>query len=372
MRIGIDARLPYYRSGGISRYVIKLIRALAAVDGNNHYTILQSRKDTTDRVPPQNNFERKRLWTPCHHRFERYLLGLELLPQQLDVMHSPDFIPPVWGAAKYVITVHDLNFLHYPQFLTRDSKRYYVDQIAWATQRADWIIADSEHTRRDLIVELSVPEDKIATIHLAADPLFGKVARRENDASVQETLNQFSLRPGYILFVGTLEPRKNISTLLSAYTRLREQTSLEPQLVLVGSKGWLYDDIFAAIDQLPFAFDVHHLDGVTDTDLAHLYLAAGALAMPSHYEGFGLPVLEAMHCRCPVVASNRASLPEVVGDAGLLLDPDDDVAWAETLGRVLADEALRHRMIAAGEDWVAQFTWERTALATREIYDQLA
>lgn len=372
MRIGIDARLPYYRSGGISRYVIQLIRALAAVDRNTHYTILQSRKDTIDRVPPQSNFERKDLWTPCHHRFERYLLGLELLPQQLDVTHSPDFIPPLWGAAKRVITVHDLNFLYYPQFLTQDSKRYYVDQIAWATQHADWIIADSEHTRRDLIVELSVPEDKVTTIYLAADPLFAEVARLDDEDLLREVLGRYGLRAGYILFVGTLEPRKNIPTLLSAYARLRDQTSLAPQLILVGSKGWLYDEIFAAIERLPFASDVHVLSGVTDTDLAHLYLAAGVLAIPSQYEGFGLPVLEAMHCRCPVVASNRASLPEVVGDAGLLLDPDDDEAWTETLGRVLSDKALRHRMVSAGEDWAAQFSWERTALATREVYDRLA
>ena len=372
MKIGIDARLPYYQMGGISRYVLQLTRALAALDRRNRYIIFQSRKDKTARLPAVENFERQELWTPCHHRLERYMLSAELALHGLDVMHSPDFIPPLRGATKHVITIHDLNFLHFPQFLTGESIRYYAGQIDWAVGHADRIIADSEHTRRDLIDQLSVPPEKVSTIHLAADPRFAEAATAAKHEHVRETLARYSLHPGYVLFVGTLEPRKNIPTLLKAYALLRKQTSRKPQLVLVGNRGWLYDDVFDAIDRLGLRENVRHLDGVSDRDLVHLYLAAGVLALPSHYEGFGLPVLEAMHCQCPVVSSNRASLPEVVGEAGILLEPDDETAWAATLLRVLTDQPLRRRMISAGLDWSGRFSWESTAAATMEIYEQLA
>lgn len=351
---------------------MQLVRALASLNRRNDYVVLQSRKDRVERSPRQPNFKRSDLWTPCHHRLERYLLSIELAARRLDVLHSPDFIPPMRGAAKHVITVHDLNFLYYPQFLTGDSKRYYLDQIVWAVQRADRIIADSEHTRRDLIVELAVPEDKVTAIHLAADPQFAEISQNADEAAVRRTLGKYQLRRGFVLFVGTLEPRKNIPTLLAAYAGLRAQTTLAPQLVMVGSRGWLYEDIFEAMEQTSFTSDICHLAEVSDLELAHLYLAAGVLALPSHYEGFGLPVLEAMHCLCPVIASNRASLTEVVGNAGLLLEPDDKEAWIDALIRVLSDEALRQRLISAGQIWAQRFSWERTALATREIYEQLA
>lgn len=372
MKIGIDARLPYYRLGGISRYVIQLIKALAEQDHENHYVAFQSRKDTNTSLTLSDNFERSDLWTPCHHRLERYALSFELAFHSLDIMHSPDFIPPWRGAAKHVVTVHDLNFLYYPQFLTGGSRRYYASQIRWAVDHADRIIADSEHTRRDLIAELSVPPHKVQTIYLAADPQFAAIAKKVQADEIDQTLSRFNLRSGYILFVGTLEPRKNIPTLLGAYERLRTTTSLNPQLALVGSRGWMYEDIFEAIGKLQYASDVHHLSDVTDVELAHLYAAAGVLALPSYYEGFGLPVLEAMHCGCPVVASNRASLPEVVGSAGLLLDADDNAAWVATILRVLSDDILRKRMVAAGVSWAQQFSWRRTAEATRSVYEQLS
>lgn len=365
MHIGIDCRLPYYQMGGISQYVLHLLPALARLDGENRYTVFHSRKDGRSHQPAAPNFRRANLWTPSHHRFERWALTAELLPRRLDVLHSPDFIPPAGGAQRHVITIHDLNFIFYPQFLTAQSRRYYNDQIRWAVERADAIAADSHATRGDVIEQLQIPPQKITTIHLAANPVY---TRDYGAAAIAETLRQHGLSPGFILFVGTLEPRKNVPMLLHAYKRLRRETAVDVPLLLVGGKGWIYEEIFATIARLDLEPHVRHLEGIGNEQLAHFYHAAGVLVTPSHYEGFGLPALEAQHCGCPVVVSNRGSLPEIVGPAGVALDPDDDQAWAETLARVLTDADMRAEMVANGRLQAQKFTWEKTAAATLALY----
>jgi glycosyltransferase involved in cell wall biosynthesis len=366
MHIGIDCRLSFYQMGGISQYVLHLLPALAELDRQNQYTIFHSRQDGRSHTPAVPNFVRHNLWTPCHHRLERWTLSAELLPHRLDVLHSPDFIPPLMGAKRRIITVHDLNFHYYPQFLTAESKRYYSDQIQWAVQTADHISADSQATRQYLIDILQVPPDKVTTIHLAANPLY---ARPYDAESVHETLCQYHLSRGFILFVGTLEPRKNLPMLLRAYDLLRRETAVDVPLILIGNKGWIYEEIFATIESLNLVDHVRHLSGIFDEQLAHLYTAAGVLVTPSHYEGFGLPALEAMHCGCPVIVSNRGSLPEVVGEAGILLDADDVEAWAGTMAEVLSSEELRGRMGRNGRIQAKKFSWQKTATATLKLYE---
>jgi glycosyltransferase involved in cell wall biosynthesis len=368
MQIGIDVRLPYYQMGGISRYTLQLIAALAELDRSNDYTLFHSWKDENDYRPDKANFQRQNLYTPCHHRFERWLLSAELLPRKLDLLHSPDFIPPASGASRHLITVHDLNFLYYPEYLTGESRSYYAGQIEWAVQKADHIAADSEHTRQDLIERLQVPPEKVTTVHLAANPIFKQAFSTEE---IDRTLVAFDLAPGYILFVGTLEPRKNVPTLLRAFDLLHRATALEAPLVLVGRKGWLYDEIDEVMVSLGLEEHVRHLPNVGDRQLAHLYQRAGVLALPSHYEGFGFPVLEAMHCGCPVIASNRASLPEVAGDAAILLEPDDVEGWAEAIEQLLAEPAKRTELITAGKRQACRFSWTKTATATLQIYESL-
>ncbi|MDT8304553.1 MAG: glycosyltransferase family 1 protein [Anaerolineae bacterium] len=369
MQIGIDARLPYYRMGGISQYVLHLLAALAEVDKANEYLVFQSRKDGRSYRPEQGNFQRVDAWTPCHHRWERWLLGAEVQVRRPDLFHSPDFIPPGFGARRRVITVHDLNFLYYPEYLTPESRGYYRGQIGWAVREADRIAADSEHTRQDLIERLGVAPEKVRRIYLAANPIYHQTPP---PAAVAETLAAYSLPRGFLLFVGTLEPRKNVPVLLEAYALLREEAQVGLPLVLVGGKGWLYEEIFEKIEGLGLSGSVRHLSGVSDQMLAHLYHAAGVLALPSHYEGFGLPPLEAMHCGCPVVVSERGSLPEIVGEAGIVLPPDDVPAWAEALARLISDSEHRERMISRGRVQAARFTWEETAAETLALYREAA
>jgi glycosyltransferase involved in cell wall biosynthesis len=360
MRIGIDARLPYYSQAGISRYVQRLVRDLPQLDSAAEWIIIQSRKD-----PRTLSAGRRRdAWTPCHHRLERWSLGVELLPQRLDLLHSPDFIPPAFGASRMVITVHDLNFFFFPQFLTTDSLRYYADQIEWAVTRADHVLADSHRTRADLIELLNLPPTKVTAVHLAADERFRPV-------SDLPELRRYGLSPGYILFVGTLEPRKNIPTLLHAYRSMLDRGAAEVPLVLVGKRGWLADEIFDTLDVLRL-HSVRILDDVVGLNsLIQLYNGAGLLVIPSFYEGFGLPVLEAMACQVPVIAADRGSLPEVVGDAGLLINPEDPDELAAAIERLLNDELLRSGLIEKGRLQAARFSWEKCARQTLQVFHQV-
>jgi glycosyltransferase involved in cell wall biosynthesis len=366
MRVGIDNRLAYYRMGGIAQYTLQLIEALAEVPGQESFIIFHSRKDSRSHLPSDSTrFSLANLSTPCHHRFERWALAAELIPYRLDVHHSPDFIPPLGGAKRRIITVHDLTFLHYPEFLTPDSKRYYNEQIGWAVTEADHISADSNATREDLINLLGVPAGKVTTIYLAASAIHTAYYTEEE---ISSTLEEYHLPEGFILSVGTLEPRKNLPTLIHAYYHWRRDYRADLPLVIVGGRGWLYEEIFETIRSLKLSDDVHFLEGVNDVRLAHLYRAAGVLAFPSYYEGFGLPALEAMHAGCPVIASNRGSLVEVVGDAALLMDPDDTAGWTDAINRVLTDSGLANRLAKTGYLQAQKFTWAKTAEATLALY----
>jgi len=367
MRIGIDARLVYYSQAGIGQYILHLADGLSRIDTENEYVLLQSRKDDTT-ILEQPNFRRVSLWTPSHHRLERYSLNVELMRLGLDVLHSPDFIPPHRPACKSVITVHDLAFLLYPHFLTKESARYYGhidDAVRWT----DHIIAVSESTRRDTVDHLGVPEDKITVVHEAASPIFRPVSQ---DEARQQVRNRHGIDGRFILFVSTIEPRKNVPTLMRALWQLVECYKEDVRLVLAGGKGWLYEDAFSAVDELNLDERVHFVGRVSSEDLLYLYNSAELLAHPAFYEGFGLPPLEAMACGLPVIVSNVSSLPEVVGDAGLLVDPHDVDELTVGIWRVLTDEELRQEMIEKGLRQAARFSWDRAASETLEIYRQVA
>ncbi len=367
MRIGIDARLVYYSQAGITQYTLRLIQGLAEIDRENEFIILQSRKDKHTIVVDKPNFKRVSLWTPSHHRLEQYTLHLEISRLELDVLHSPDFIPPFHSNCKSIITIHDLAFLLYPHFLTRESARYY-GQIDQAVKRADHIIAVSESTKRDTTRLLGVPEHKITVIYESANRIYHPV----NDHEILErTKDKYRINGDFILFVGTIEPRKNVPTLLRAYRQLLDNYKADVKLVIVGRRGWLSDEVFTLVDQLKLGDDVLFLGRVPSQDLLYLYNAAQLLVQPSFYEGFGLPPLEAMACGTPAVVSNVSSLPEVVGDAGILVDPQEVSGLAVAIWRVLTDSALRNDLIAKGLRRAKCFSWKKTALQTLELYQRV-
>jgi glycosyltransferase involved in cell wall biosynthesis len=362
MRIGIDARLTYYTKDGISQYTLRLIQGLAELDQKEDFLILRDRRDLLA-ITDNHSFKRADLWTPSHHRFEQWGLRFELPALGLDLLHSPDFIPPFHRNFKSVITVHDLAFVLYPHFLTQDSARYY-GQIDQAVKRTDHIIAVSESTRRDTIRLLGVPKSKISVIYEAANPAYRPMDRDQARAFVTRT---YGLEE-YLLFVSTIGPRKNLPTLLHAFRALRDQYKVKTSLAVVGREGWLFQGAFDLVDELKLKDAVRFLGHVPLRDLVHLYNGAQALVHPSFYEGFGLPPLEAMLCGIPVVCSNVSALPEVVGDAALLVPPEEASEWTVAMWRVLHDQELRDEMQEKGYKRSQCFSVEKTAHQTLEVY----
>lgn len=367
MRIGIDARLVFYNRAGIGQYISLLIEALAKFEHqDDQFYVLQSRKDKFS-IINSNGFIRKSLWTPSHNRFEQSALSFEISRMNLHLLHSPDFIPPFKRNCKSVITIHDLAFLLYPHFLTKESARYY-GQIDQAWRKTDHIICVSEATKQDSIKMLGVPEKKITVIHEAANPVYRQVPLVEAQQRVRK---KYKLERDYILFVSTIEPRKNLPGLLQAYRKLIDQYKRDEILVMVGSKGWLWEEVYETVDRLNLDDHIAFLDRVPIEDLVYLYNAARVLVHPSFYEGFGLPPLEAMTCGTPVIVSNTSALPEVVGDAALMVNPHDIEGLTVAIWRALTEDELRQDLICKGLKRAHKFSWEEAAKKTLEVYHKV-
>ncbi len=364
MHIGLDARLTYYRVGGISTYIRESVKALEALDQENRYTIFHSRKA---RETVTTRFQRANLWTPSHHRLERLAWSVELTRFRLDVLHSTDYIPPFWGARRHVITIHDLSFLLYPQYITADTKRYYSDQIRAAAAQADHILTISEASKADIVRLLGVAPEKITVQACGVDGTYRPLPADQ----VEAVRRAHDLPSEYFLHVGTIEPRKNIIGLVTAYRELINRMPDLPPIVLVGKPGWHFDTIMNEVREIGVDKHLIWRENISRGDLPAVYNGALAVVMPSHYEGFGLPPLEGMACGVVPVVSNRSSLPEVVGDVGLLVDPDQPSMIAAALEKVLGDSKWRSEMRQRGLLRAAQFTWERTARIALSVYHRV-
>jgi glycosyltransferase involved in cell wall biosynthesis len=360
--IAIDARLVGY-AAGIARYTAHLTAALSALDGPERYLVLRGRLGQRQRVGTSRAVQR-RVFTPPHNRLERWTLPLELLARRPwpALLHSVDHVSPAWRNWRSVVTLHDLAFLLYPATHTADSRAYYAAS-GESVRRAERVIAVSQRTASDAVRLLGVDPARVRVVPEAAAPGF----RPRDAAAFQFVAQRLRLdeRP-YVLFVGTLEPRKNVPLLLDAFAQV--QAGLDAQLLVVGGRGWLDEPIFAALARLGLGDAVRFLGGLDQDDLAALYSHAGVLVLPSVYEGFGLPVLEAMACGAPVVCSNAGPLPEVAGDAAVLLAPDDAGQWAQAILSVMTDARLADDLRQRGFARAATFSWERAAVATRDVY----
>ena len=359
MRIGIDCRIAHYTPGGTGVYTRRLAQALASLPAMaaDELVLLEAASSRQTLAP---NTRRGRLFTPSHHRWEQLLLPLEVLPRRLDVLHSPDYVPPFVRNCRSVITVHDLAFLRWPELLTPDSHAYFNGHIRRAVESADAIIAVSQATKRDVLELLDAPADKVRVVHEAAGFDLAPVEGTE----IERWLDAEGLPRDYVLFVGTFEPRKNLPRLIEAFAEVHAR-GCSGQLLLAGSPGWLAGPVMEAVER-------HSSYVLTRPFDPRLYQGARALAFPSLYEGFGLPVLEAMACGTPVLTSTMSSLPEIAGDAALLVDPLDVSAIAGGLWRLLNDTELADELSHRGLARAAEFSWRRAALETLDVYHSLA
>lgn len=366
MLIGIDAsRAATTERTGTENYSLFLIRALLELDQRNRYRLYFNQTPDSALFPPTENVEVKampflRLWT--HVR-----LSWEMAFHAPDVLFVPAHVLPLVHPRRSVVTIHDLGYLYYPQAYTSWARWYLRWSTSYNARAAAHIIADSEASKRDLLQHCQTPSDKITVIYPGHDPSFAPV---RDQAHLAEVCARYGLPATYVLYVGTLQPRKNLMGLLNAIAALIEQ-GRDVHLVIAGKKGWLYEPLFAHVQQLGLEERVHFIGYVPQEDLPALLSEARVFVLPSFYEGFGLPVLEAMACGTPVVCSNASSLPEVAGDAAILVNPHDIAELAQALGRILDDDELHHQLVQQGLCQVRHFSWEKCAQQTLQVLEDV-
>ncbi len=371
MHITIDYTSAIRQRAGIGRYTRNLVSALADADHDNKYTLFCA-GDGPEPAPWPANFGVRatrvssRALAVGWHKFHLPITA-ERFSGDSDVFHSPDFTLPPLRTARGVVTIHDLSFLRVPQCADPRLRDYLTENVPRSVKRATQVLVDSSNTKQDVVDLLNVPDEKISVIHAGVEPRFRPARDLEELSRVR---HRYRLPEFFVLFVGTIEPRKNLSRLISAYSDFRRQTGLPHELVISGAKGWLYEDIYEQVTREGLTEDVLLPGFVDDRDLPVLYTLADLFVFPSLYEGFGLPPLEAMACGTPVIASDNSSLPEVLGQAALLVPADDTTAIADAMARVLGDATLRTRLSDLGRAQAARFTWAGAAHQLMDAYQK--
>lgn len=373
--IGIDYTAAYEQGAGIGRYVRELVRALAAHDGQTSYRLFVAGAVSESLPPaPGSNFS----WCPTHisplwfarlwHRAQ-LPLPVEVFTGRIRLYHATDFtLPPVLPGTRTLLTVHDLSFVRAPETATPVLKAYLDRIVPRSVRRADHVLADSQATKNDLIELYGTPPDKISVLLSGVNPEFAPVT---DPAARKEACQRYNIpEHPYILSIGTVQPRKNYARLAQALAALGPEWQ-DVHLVIVGGRGWLDSPIYQTVADLGLNERIHFVGFARDEDLPAIYSAATGLAYPSLYEGFGFPVLEAMACGIPVVTSKVSSIPEVAGDAALLVDPYDVDDLTDALRRLLADSQLRGDLVKRGFEQAARFTWAQAAQQLKNIYDRM-
>ena len=371
MRIAIDAHSVGTGLGGNESYATNLIEALAEIDQTNRYTLYVTKSEAVERFSNRwpNFLVRSTL---PHTPLIRIPLTLsaELRRNPVDVLHV-QFTAPPFSPCPVVVSIHDLSFEHLPRTFKWRSRKQLRITVRRSVRQAAQVIALSQHGRGDIIDTYKVSPEKITAIPLAAAEHFRPV---KNEAELQRVRKIYGIEGDYILAVGAIQPRKNLGRLIAAYSGLRmaQPEGKLPKLVLAGKCAWLYDETLHAIAELGLKDSVILTGYVPENDLPTLYSGALCFVYPSYFEGFGLPPLEAMQCGVPVIVGNQTSLPEVVGDAGVLVDPFNVEALAVAIDRVISNSDLRSELGVKGMARAKLFEWRETARQTLAIYEKAA
>ena len=371
MRIAIDAHSVGTGLGGNESYATNLIAALAEIDQTNRYTLYVTKREAVERFGNRwPNFSVRS--TLPHTPLIRIPLTLsaELRRNPVDVLHV-QFTAPPFSPCPVVVSIHDLSFEHLPQTFKWRSRKQLRITVRRTARQAAQVIALSEYARNDIVNTYQVSPDKISVIPLAAGDHFRPIRDEEELQRVRQT---YGIEGEYMLSVGAIQPRKNLGRLVAAYSHLRgaKPEGKLPKLVLAGKCAWLDDETLRAIKELELSDSIILTGYVPESDLPALYSGALCFIYPSYFEGFGLPPLEAMQCGVPVIVGDRTSLPEVVGDAAVLVDPFDVHALAAAIEKVLSDSNLRAKLSVQGLARAKLFEWRETARQTLAVYQRAA
>jgi glycosyltransferase involved in cell wall biosynthesis len=371
MKILMDGQPLLGVKSGIGRYTETLYRALTehfGVDVTLSFNRILKTPELDPTAYPQ--------W--INHRYPYKLIRRIFRPNPLynwpadacsriryDVYHGTNFTHLPLTKGKVIVTIHDLSFLLFPEYTSDIIYKHHSRWVPFSAKVSDHIIADSEQTKMDIVRLLGISPDKISVVHLAADERFAPLPESE----YLPVIKKYNLPSKYILFVGNIEPRKNLPGLIRAFRAIKN--SVEEKLVVVGAKAWKSTPIFELVRELELMDDVHFAGYVDDADLPAIFNGASVLVLPSFYEGYGLPIIEAMRCGVPVIGSNVSAIPEIIGDAGFLIDPHNAEELSDAVKQMIKSPSVRRHYSQLALQRAAHFSWKKTAQQTLEVYKKV-
>ncbi|MEH2418600.1 glycosyltransferase family 4 protein [Nostoc sp.] len=384
LKVVVDATPVDSKPSGVGFYVANLISALDVLQKEENFQLgvvyqprLKNWLQGDFSFPESLKHYSQQYLLPLPVRISDLLLALAFKPSLSyfekyfgfpDILHGTNYsVYPCQNSLK-VMNIYDLTFIKYPKYIDSMVKTY-TERVKRCLQWTDLVLTISESSKKDIIEYLQVDPDKVYVTPLASR-YYSNYLSEEIAQRLEKQANYDFSKP-YLLFVSTIEPRKNINSIITAFNFLKEKYKIEHQLILIGKKGWNYQPVFAAIENSPWGNQIHHLNYLSNELVALFYSKADVFVYPSHYEGFGLPVLEAMTLGAPVISSNTSSIPEVTGDAAILVDPNNPVQLAEAILKVISDSELRQELINKGKARAKLFSWERTAKETLNAYRTL-
>jgi len=374
LKIAIDATaIPTgTKKGGVSSYILSLISELEKFDYVNEYYIFIKKEDLAFFRLETDNF--KFIQCNVNSKLIRLIWEQLILPRyikkyKIDLIHSPHYtIPIMLNQCKKVVTFHDMTFFLFPEMHIYYKRIIFKKMIPTSAAKADLIISVSDNTAKDIHALLNISKEKLRVIPLGVNSKF-RVIR--NVQLLNDVKRKYKTSDKFIFYLGTLEPRKNIHNLIRAYHLAINNEKIGHKLVIAGEKGWDYKKLFKLVDDLQINDQVIFIGFVSENELPLLYNAADLFVYPSIYEGFGIPVLEAMSCGVPVISSSVSSLPEIVKNAGLLVEPNNIERLSQAICEVIINRDLNQKLSKLGLKRASQYSWEKTAKETLRVYEDV-
>ena len=367
MRVAIDARKLH--DYGIGTYVRNLITELARQDDDAEYVLLCNTADCEELGALGRRFQPRVVRAGNYSTREQWDIPWTLARSRVDLFHAPHYVVSPLTTCRFVVTIHDCIHLRFPQYLpSRAALTYARMMMGFSARRSQRVLTVSQASKDDILHYLRIPASKVEVIYNALDTRLAGEPTADEVAHVRE---RFQLTAPFVLYTGNIKPHKNVDRLIEAFSQLRAHGFTDTKLLIIGDEISKYPNLRRLVHRHQLHQHVRFLGFVSDATLAVLYRLAAVFVFPSLYEGFGLPPLEAMAAGAPVITSNTSSLPEVVGDAAILIDPMDPGAISQAMARVLTDAPLRADLIRRGRERVHAFSWERSVARIREVYGEL-